>query len=196
MPTNLPGTDVVVIGLGAAGGVAVLPLAEAGLDVVGLEAGTWLTGKDFAPDEIRNNVRDWPMAVQKCNHEVPTHRVNAAGADHARRRPRDDERRRRHHAALLGAELAAEPVGLQGGERDDAALRAVARAGGIHGRGLAVRLRRARAVLRPRRARNRRVGSGRQHPRARSIRAATSSRRRARAPTRCRRCAARAISIA
>jgi succinate dehydrogenase/fumarate reductase flavoprotein subunit len=36
MPTNLPGTDVVVIGLGAAGGVAVLPLAEAGMDVVGL----------------------------------------------------------------------------------------------------------------------------------------------------------------
>lgn len=78
MPTNLPGTDVVVIGLGAAGGVAVLPLAEAGLDIVGLEAGTWLTNRDFAPDEIRNNVRDWPMAVQKCNTEVPTHRVNAS----------------------------------------------------------------------------------------------------------------------
>ncbi len=77
MPTSLPGTDVVVIGLGAAGGVAVLPLAEAGLDVIGLEAGTWLTHKDFAPDEIRNNVRDWPMAVQKCNREVPTHRVSA-----------------------------------------------------------------------------------------------------------------------
>lgn len=76
MPTSLPGTDVVVIGLGAAGGVAVLPLAAAGLDVIGLEAGTWLTNKDFAPDEIRNNVRDWPMAVQKCNHEVPTHRVD------------------------------------------------------------------------------------------------------------------------
>ena len=55
MPTNLPATDVVVIGLGAAGGVAVLPLAEAGMSVVGLEAGTWLTNKDFAPDEIRNN---------------------------------------------------------------------------------------------------------------------------------------------
>lgn len=77
MPTDLPGTDVVVIGLGAAGGVAVLPLAEAGLNVIGLEAGTWLTNKDFAPDEIRNNVRDWPMAVQKCNREVPTHRTNA-----------------------------------------------------------------------------------------------------------------------
>jgi gluconate 2-dehydrogenase alpha chain len=71
-------TDVVVVGLGAAGGIAVLPLAQAGLDVVGLEAGTWLRKKDFAPDEIRNNIRDWPMAVQKANGEVPTHRVSAS----------------------------------------------------------------------------------------------------------------------
>ena len=78
MATRLTGTEVVVIGLGAAGGVAVLPLAQAGIDVVGLEAGTWLTRRDFAPDEIRNNVRDWPQAVQKCNREVPTHRVNAS----------------------------------------------------------------------------------------------------------------------
>jgi gluconate 2-dehydrogenase alpha chain len=76
MATRLKDTEVVVIGLGAAGGVAVLPLAQAGIDVVGLEAGTWLTRRDFAPDEIRNNIRDWPQAVQKCNHEVPTHRVN------------------------------------------------------------------------------------------------------------------------
>jgi gluconate 2-dehydrogenase alpha chain len=77
MATRLKATDVVVVGLGAAGGVAVLPLAQAGIDVVGLEAGTWLTKRDFAPDEIRNNVRDWPQAVQKCQKEVPTHRVNA-----------------------------------------------------------------------------------------------------------------------
>lgn len=78
MASRLPETEVVVIGLGAAGGVAVLPLAEAGLDVVGLEAGTWLTRRDFAPDEIRNNIRDWPQAVQKCSREVPTHRPNAS----------------------------------------------------------------------------------------------------------------------
>src|SRR5918996_127474 len=77
MATRLKDTEVVVIGLGAAGGVAVLPIAQAGIDVVGLEAGTWLTKRDFAPDEIRNNVRDWPMAVQKCNREVPTQRANA-----------------------------------------------------------------------------------------------------------------------
>ena len=77
MATRLKPTDVVVVGLGAAGGVAVLPLAQAGIDVVGLEAGTWLTRRDFAPDELRNNVRDWPMAVQKAQQEVPTQRTNA-----------------------------------------------------------------------------------------------------------------------
>ena len=77
MATRLKPTDVIVVGLGAAGGVAVLPLAQAGIDVVGLEAGTWLTRRDFAPDELRNNVRDWPMAVQKAQQEVPTQRANA-----------------------------------------------------------------------------------------------------------------------
>src|SRR5262245_48876105 len=77
MATRQPDTDIVVIGLGAAGGVAVLPLAQGGLQVVGIEAGNVLTRRDFAPDEIRNNVRDWPMAIQKANHEVPTARPNA-----------------------------------------------------------------------------------------------------------------------
>ncbi len=74
MATRLPGTDVVVVGLGAAGGVAVLPLAEAGLDIVGLEAGSRLSKRDFAPDELANNMRNWPFAVQKCASEVPTTR--------------------------------------------------------------------------------------------------------------------------
>ena len=77
MTTNLRKTDVVVIGLGATGGVAVLPLTQAGIEVVGLEAGTWLHTKDFAPDEIRNNFRAWPHAVQKTHHEIPTHRPHA-----------------------------------------------------------------------------------------------------------------------
>ena len=78
MAISLMKTDVVIVGLGAVGGVAALPLARAGLDVIGLEAGAWLTPADFAPDELRNNIRGWPQAVQKANHEVPTHRPNAS----------------------------------------------------------------------------------------------------------------------
>src|SRR2546423_12422779 len=78
MATNLRKTDVVIVGLGAVGGVAALPLAQAGLEVIGLEAGTWLTPRDFAPDELRNNFRGRPQAAQKANSEIPTHRPNAA----------------------------------------------------------------------------------------------------------------------
>jgi gluconate 2-dehydrogenase alpha chain len=77
MVTILKKTDVAIIGLGAAGGVAVLPLTRAGVDVVGLEAGGWMAPSDFAPDELKNNYRGWPQAVQKANTEVPTHRPNS-----------------------------------------------------------------------------------------------------------------------
>lgn len=76
MATNLKKTDVVVIGLGATGGVAVLPLTRAGLNVIGLEAGTWLDATEFAADELSNNFRGWPRSVQKANREIPTHRPN------------------------------------------------------------------------------------------------------------------------
>ena len=49
MAVELPRTDVAVIGLGAVGGVAALPLTEAGLQVVGLEAGRWLSARAPAP---------------------------------------------------------------------------------------------------------------------------------------------------
>src|SRR4051812_49921244 len=82
MATKLKDTDVVIIGLGAAGGVAALPLAQAGLEVIGLEAGSWLTRRDFAPDELRNNYRGWPQAVQKANQEIPTSRATASSPRH------------------------------------------------------------------------------------------------------------------
>jgi gluconate 2-dehydrogenase alpha chain len=78
MAIDLKKTDIVIVGLGAVGGVAALPLARAGLEVIGLEAGSWLTPRDFAPDELRNNFRGWPQAAQKANTEIPTHRPNAS----------------------------------------------------------------------------------------------------------------------
>src|SRR6266436_8241934 len=72
MPIRLKPVDVAVIGLGAAGGVAVLPLARAGLKVAGIEAGTWMDPHTFRPDEIHNNVRGLLTSVQKANREVPT----------------------------------------------------------------------------------------------------------------------------
>jgi gluconate 2-dehydrogenase alpha chain len=65
--------DVVVIGLGAAGGTVVKPLAEAGLSVVGLEAGPRYTNRDFPLDEIRNDNRNW-LGRLKFNQEIPTWR--------------------------------------------------------------------------------------------------------------------------
>jgi gluconate 2-dehydrogenase alpha chain len=78
MATDLKKTDVVIVGLGAVGGVAAVPLTRAGLSVVGIEAGSWLTPRDFAPDELRNNFRGWPQSAQKANTEIPTHRPNAS----------------------------------------------------------------------------------------------------------------------
>ena len=78
MAINLKPADVVVVGLGAAGGVAVLPLAKAGLHVVGIEAGTWMDPhKQYHADEIFNNVRGGVTSVPKANREIPTVRENA-----------------------------------------------------------------------------------------------------------------------
>ena len=84
MTVRLNRTDVAVIGLGGVGGVAVLPLARAGLEVVGLEAGTWLSPRDFAPDELRNEAHGWPQSVQKANREVPVHRASESSPDSPR----------------------------------------------------------------------------------------------------------------
>ena len=78
MPTKKK-VDVVVIGLGAGGGTAVLPLAQAGLDVVGLEAGGRFSTRDYPADEIRNDIRNW-LGRDKVNDEVPTQRRTAAEA--------------------------------------------------------------------------------------------------------------------
>jgi len=77
MATTLPKTGVVIVGVGAAGGVAALPLAQAGIDVVGLEAGSWLNTRDMVPDELRLQRGLWPPGPQKVDGEVPSSRPNA-----------------------------------------------------------------------------------------------------------------------
>lgn len=79
---RLPKTDVVIIGLGAAGGIASYVLATAGLHVVGLEAGPRLSLENFTKqlDEIGGNSIRNQMGEPKFNHEVPTWRPNASSS--------------------------------------------------------------------------------------------------------------------
>ena len=87
MPTSLKPTDVVIVGMGAAGGVAALPLAQAGLGVIGLEAGTWLTAKDFAPGraaEQLSRVAAVGAEGESRSADAPAERVRAR----TRRAPR------------------------------------------------------------------------------------------------------------
>jgi gluconate 2-dehydrogenase alpha chain len=76
VPVSLKPVDIAVIGLGAAGGVAVLPLARAGLKVAGIEAGTWIDPHTYKPDEIYNNVRALVTSVPKAKREIPTFRTS------------------------------------------------------------------------------------------------------------------------
>ena len=63
--------------MGGAGGVAALPLAQAGIEVVGIEAGTWLKTTDMVPDELRIQRLGWPPGPQKVRGEAPTSRANS-----------------------------------------------------------------------------------------------------------------------
>ena len=77
MSVQLKKTDVVIVGLGAAGGYASLVFARAGLEVVGLEAGPRWKPTDFPMDELRNDVRNF-MSQPKAAKEVPTWRPNSS----------------------------------------------------------------------------------------------------------------------
>src|SRR5262249_58499606 len=58
--------------------VACLPLAQSGLEIIGLEAGSWLDNKDMAPDELKLNRGLWPPGPQKTKLEGITIRANAS----------------------------------------------------------------------------------------------------------------------
>jgi gluconate 2-dehydrogenase alpha chain len=65
--------DVCIVGLGAAGGVAALVLAEAGLKVVALEAGPHRTARDFPLDELSSHFFRNSLGA-KFNNEKPSWR--------------------------------------------------------------------------------------------------------------------------
>jgi gluconate 2-dehydrogenase alpha chain len=79
---TLPKTDIVIIGLGAAGGIASYVLTRAGLRVVGLEAGPDRTLGDFIKqlDELGGNSFRNQLGEPKFNKEIPTWRPNAGSA--------------------------------------------------------------------------------------------------------------------
>jgi choline dehydrogenase-like flavoprotein len=66
--------DVVVVGIGASGGTAVKVLSEAGLSVVGLERGPWLTASEhFSGDEIKYINRDYIVPDGRLNPRTVRH---------------------------------------------------------------------------------------------------------------------------
>jgi gluconate 2-dehydrogenase alpha chain len=68
--------DVVLVGMGAMGGVVAPTLAEAGLDVVALEAGPWRTTEDFLPDELGHAYYCRAGMGRKFNAEMPRWRTS------------------------------------------------------------------------------------------------------------------------
>ena len=78
MAEQLKKTDVVLIGLGASGGIAAFVLTKAGLNVVGLEAGPRLTGKDEQLSELAQPTHYNAFGRPKANLEIPMWRPNAS----------------------------------------------------------------------------------------------------------------------
>ena len=70
------GADVVLVGVGGAGGIIAPILARAGLNVVGLEAGPWWRLQDFKPDEIGAAYYCRAEMGQKFQSETPRWRRN------------------------------------------------------------------------------------------------------------------------
>jgi gluconate 2-dehydrogenase alpha chain len=74
--------DVVIVGLGAAGGIASYVLTQAGIDVTAIEAGPHFGVADYAKqfDEIGSgSIRNY-LGAFKFNQELPTYRPDARSA--------------------------------------------------------------------------------------------------------------------
>ena len=152
-------TDVVIVGVGAAGGILAAELGKAGMKVIGLERGPRLKTEDFNPhDELRYfqrqdlrpnvkrepvtwrpnaNARATPIPVQNNGYQAGGGTVHYGAVSW--RMHEDDFRARSHTIERYGA--AAIPAEFLA-------------------RRLALELRRSRALLRPSRIRARRVRQG------------------------------------
>jgi gluconate 2-dehydrogenase alpha chain len=69
--------DVVLVGMGAVGGLIVPILTRAGLRVVALEAGPWRAGRDFRPDELGDAFYCRANLSTKFMQEAPRWRRHA-----------------------------------------------------------------------------------------------------------------------
>jgi gluconate 2-dehydrogenase alpha chain len=75
----LPKVDVLIVGIGAAGGIAGYVLTQAGINVVALEAGPRRDKAEFLRhyDELQGYPYHNPFADVKANKEIPTWRPDA-----------------------------------------------------------------------------------------------------------------------
>ena len=80
MANPLPKVDVLIVGIGAAGGIASYVLTKAGINVVALEAGPRRDKAEFLRhyDELEGYPYHNPFADVKANKEIPTWRPDAA----------------------------------------------------------------------------------------------------------------------
>lgn len=74
---RMPKTEIVIVGLGAAGGIAVHVLTAAGRQVVALEVGEELSSKDFIKELDEISGMNNRMGKKLVNHTLPTWRPNA-----------------------------------------------------------------------------------------------------------------------
>ena len=171
-------TDVVIVGVGAVGGILAAELGKAGMKVIGLERGPRLTTADFNPhDELRYFQRQDLRPNWKRQPVTWRPNANATAQPAADSELRQSGRRR--HGPLRRALLALARRRFPRALAHHRALRRVGHPGRLLARRLAADLRRSRAFLRSRRIRTRRFRARRAICRAARSMAATCSRRRA-----------------
>ena len=141
-------TDVVIIGVGAAGGIIAAELAKAGMKVIGLERGPRLKTSDFEPhDELRYFERqDLRPNIKTRSGHLAAERQCARQSD---AEPEQRQPGRRRHRALRHAVVAHARGRFPRAQQDHRALRRVGDPGRLLAGRLAAELRRDRAVLRP-----------------------------------------------